>query len=85
MSLTFVLGSSGAGKSHYLYKEIVKQAEEQPDCLFLVIVPEQFTLQTQRDLVMATTVCKRFQQNTTWYDLQRYILGRKISQPLVLS
>ena len=54
MSLTFVLGSSGAGKSQYLYKEIVKQAAEQPDCLFLVIVPEQFTLQTQRDLVMAT-------------------------------
>ena len=54
MSLTFILGSAGAGKSSYLHRQIIKQATENPDCTFLVIVPEQFTLQTQRDLVLAS-------------------------------
>ena len=51
MSLRFVMGSSGAGKSTYLYKEIVRQAKENPLTNYYVIVPEQFTMQTQRELV----------------------------------
>lgn len=51
MSLRFVMGSSGAGKSTYLFKEIVRQAKENPLTNYYVIVPEQFTMQTQRELV----------------------------------
>lgn len=51
MSLQFVLGSSGAGKSHKLFQRIVKEAEKYPEKNFLVIVPEQFTMQTQKEMV----------------------------------
>lgn len=51
MSLQFVLGSSGSGKTEYIYREIVRQAGEHPKQNFLVIVPEQFTMQTQQKLV----------------------------------
>lgn len=51
MSLQFVLGGSGSGKSHYLYERIIQDSMEHPETNYLVIVPEQFTLQTQKDLV----------------------------------
>lgn len=51
MSLQLFLGSSGAGKSHQLYQEIIKQSKKNPGTNYLVIVPEQFTLQTQKDIV----------------------------------
>ena len=52
MALQLILGNSGAGKSHYIFEKIIKEAEEAPGKQFLVIVPEQFTMQTQKDLVM---------------------------------
>ena len=51
MSLQFVLGSSGSGKTEYVYSQIVAQAGEHPKKNYLVIVPEQFTMQTQQKLV----------------------------------
>ena len=52
MPLQLILGNSGAGKSHYIFEKIIKESEENPGKQFLVIVPEQFTMQTQKDLVM---------------------------------
>ena len=51
MALQFVLGNSGSGKTHYLHHNILKMADAAPNKNFLVIVPEQFTMQTQRELV----------------------------------
>ncbi len=51
MALQLILGNSGAGKSHYIFEQIIKESETCPDRQFLVIVPEQFTMQTQKDLV----------------------------------
>ncbi len=51
MSLQLVLGGSGSGKSDHVYEEILRRSKEAPDKLFFVIVPEQFTMQTQRELV----------------------------------
>ena len=51
MSLQFVFGNSGSGKSIYLYEKILKEAANYPKKNYLVIVPEQFTMQTQRELV----------------------------------
>lgn len=51
MSLQFIFGNSGSGKSGFLYETVLKQAAGQPEQNFLVIVPEQFTMQTQRELV----------------------------------
>ena len=51
MSLQFIIGSSGSGKSCYAYQNIIEQAGMHPDRLYYVIVPEQFTMQTQKTLV----------------------------------
>ncbi|WP_461815924.1 PD-(D/E)XK nuclease family protein [Faecalimonas sp.] len=53
MSLQFIFGSSGAGKSYYLQKYVVEKSLKYPTENYFVIVPEQFTMQTQKDLVMA--------------------------------
>ncbi|BCJ97674.1 helicase-exonuclease AddAB subunit AddB [Anaerocolumna chitinilytica] len=51
MSLKFIMGHSGSGKSYRLYHEIIEKSMEHPDAGYLVLVPEQFTLQTQKDIV----------------------------------
>ncbi len=55
MSLQFYFGPSGAGKSRQLYEEIIRRAQEREAGLaknYFVIVPDQFTMQTQKDFVM---------------------------------
>ena len=55
MSLQFILGNSGAGKSYFLFQHIIQEAEKHPEKNYLVIVPEQFTMQTQKELVSLST------------------------------
>lgn len=52
MPLHFIFGASGAGKSHYIYQKIIQESMEHPGRQYLVLVPEQFTMQTQKELVM---------------------------------
>ena len=51
MSLQFIFGPSGAGKSRQIYEDIIRRAKENPKQNFFIIVPDQFTMQTQKDLV----------------------------------
>ena len=51
MSLQFVLGSAGCGKTEYVYRQLVEEAGQNPKKNYLVVVPEQFTMQTQQKLV----------------------------------
>lgn len=51
MSLQFILGNSGSGKTEYAFRQIVKEAGEHPKKNYLILVPEQFTMQTQKKLV----------------------------------
>lgn len=51
MALQFIMGGSGSGKSTYLFRRIQKEAAMNPHTNFLVLVPDQFTLETQRTLV----------------------------------
>lgn len=51
MSLQFIFGNSGSGKSDYLYEYVLEQAGRNPEQNYLILVPEQFTMQTQRELV----------------------------------
>lgn len=51
MSLQFIFGNSGSGKSTYLYQQVLEEARKNPDKNYLVLVPEQFTMSTQRELV----------------------------------
>lgn len=51
MPLQFIFGPSGSGKSTYLYKYIMEEALQNPHQQYLVIVPNQFTLETQQKMV----------------------------------
>ena len=52
MALQFYIGGSGAGKSTKLYRDIIEQSVAEPRTRFLVIVPDQFTMETQKQLVL---------------------------------
>lgn len=51
MSLQFIIGSSGAGKTRRLYEDLIEASLKEPEGRFFAIVPEQFTMQTQKELV----------------------------------
>ena len=51
MSLRFCFGPSGSGKSYRVYSEIMERSQKEPEKNFLVVVPDQFTMQTQKELV----------------------------------
>ena len=51
MALQFILGASGTGKTTYLYHEVTRLAAKNPETSYYFIVPEQFTLATQKALV----------------------------------
>lgn len=50
MSLQFYIGASGTGKSTQVYQDILERAEKEPSRRFFIIVPDQFTMQTQKTL-----------------------------------
>lgn len=51
MSLQFVMGGSGSGKSTWLYDMLSGEAAVNRDKNYIVLVPDQFTLETQKTLV----------------------------------
>ncbi|MDD6211989.1 MAG: PD-(D/E)XK nuclease family protein [Clostridiales bacterium] len=51
MSLTYLLGGPGTGKTTRLLTDLIASAESHPDQRHVILVPEQFTMQTQRDVV----------------------------------
>ena len=51
MSLRFYFGPSDGGTGKKLYEEIIRRSLESPRQNFLVLVPDQFTMQTQKELV----------------------------------
>lgn len=51
MSLRFYFGPSDREKSKKLYEEIIARSLKNPRQNYLVIVPDQFTMQTQKELV----------------------------------
>ena len=52
MSLQFIVGNSGSGKSSYIYNHIIQESIANPQKQYIIIVPEQFTMSTQKRLVM---------------------------------
>ena len=51
MSQQLIMGNSGAGKSRYAYEKILADAARHPEKKYQNVVPEQFTMQTQKELV----------------------------------
>lgn len=51
MSIRYVFGRSGRGKTHFVLQEIKERLKTYPEHPLILIVPEQFTLQAERDLI----------------------------------
>ncbi|RJE49267.1 MULTISPECIES: PD-(D/E)XK nuclease family protein [unclassified Dehalobacter] len=51
MSLRFIYGRSGSGKSTYCLNEIKERVNNGADHPLVLLVPEQYTLQAERDLI----------------------------------
>ena len=51
MALQFVLGGSGSGKSTYVFEKIIERSMQEENKNFFILVPDQFTMQTQMELV----------------------------------
>lgn len=51
MGLRFYIGASGSGKSYQLYNHIIGESEANPRLNYLIVVPDQFTMQTQLEMV----------------------------------
>lgn len=49
--IQIIEGPSGSGKSRLVYEEIIQMAGKEPEKNFFLLVPEQFTMQAQRDIV----------------------------------
>ncbi|MCI9560060.1 MAG: helicase-exonuclease AddAB subunit AddB [Lachnospiraceae bacterium] len=52
MALQLIFGGCGAGKTSYVQDKIIQDSLENPNQLYFILVPEQFTMQTQKDLVV---------------------------------
>lgn len=51
MALRLWMGPSGSGKTRFLFDYVLNESEKNPDINYIVIVPEQFTLSTQREFI----------------------------------
>ena len=51
VALQFILGGAGSGKTRMLYDRVIKESMEHPEQRYLVVVPEQFTMQTQKEII----------------------------------
>lgn len=52
MAIQFILGPAGSGKSTYLQKSVTQLAMSMPERKFLLIVPDQFNMQTQKEMII---------------------------------
>ena len=51
MKLKIIAGPSGSGKSSYVYRQVIEASIREPERNFIFIVPEQTSMQVQKDLV----------------------------------
>ena len=52
MELELVIGRSGYGKTHYLKESLIEEAVKHPEQKYFVVVPEQYTMQMQREIIL---------------------------------
>ena len=51
MKFQYIIGAASSGKTKFVYNDIIEKAIKDDRKTIIIIVPEQFTLQTQKDLV----------------------------------
>lgn len=50
MSLRFYFGPTDGELSHKVYQDVIQRSLDRPDQNFFIVVPDQFTMQTQKEL-----------------------------------
>ena len=50
MALQFIFGPAGAGKTHRLIKDMIDKSMEMEDKRFVAVVPEQYSMETQKEI-----------------------------------
>ena len=53
MALRYIFARSGKGKSYFIHQDIRKALQEHQGEALILLVPEQYTLQAERDLIAA--------------------------------
>lgn len=53
MSLQLILGTSGSGKTTWVNRYIIEESIKHPEQNYILLVPEQFTMETQRAIAQA--------------------------------
>lgn len=53
MSLQLIVGSAGSGKTTWLNQYMIEESVRNPEKTYLILVPEQFTMETQRMIVQS--------------------------------
>lgn len=53
MSIRFIYGRAGSGKSHYCLEDIKKKIEKGDNSTLILLVPEQFSFQAEKELIRA--------------------------------
>ncbi len=51
MALQFIFGPAGAGKTHRLIKDMIDKSMEMEDKHFVAVVPEQYSMETQKEIL----------------------------------
>lgn len=51
MSLRFIYGRAGSGKSHFCFEEIKNNVKEDNNVPLILLVPEQFSFQSEKNLI----------------------------------
>ena len=51
MGLKIIAGGSGVGKSTFAYQKIIEKSIQNPERNYIIVVPEQYTMATQKKLV----------------------------------
>ena len=88
--IRYIFGRAGTGKTHLVFEEIKKRLESTEHKKLILIVPEQFTLQAERDLIekldlpgmidVEVLSFTRLAYNVLmkWVELQEFILMNKV-------
>jgi len=84
MSVQFILGRSGTGKTSFCIKAIVEALAESSEQPLLLLVPEQATYQAERAILADSKVAGYSRLNVLSFDrLQFLLLGKNTARPAI--
>ena len=49
--LNFIIGTAGSGKSYKLQQKLIKESTDNPDSRFVLLVPDQYSLEAQKEIL----------------------------------